>query len=206
MMLEPSDLKRLRLPFAAALVLVGIGIAAVLPSENYLAQARILKKAAHDQLAAAKDRVAKVSEEEAEIRSNLVTFQKIVNLGMTGEEKRLEWIEALAAIQKQRRLFEVHYNLDPQRPVDYPGTVQGPKSGDAVFMATRLKLDLLLLHEEDLLNFLADLKAHGESYASVRSCSVSRTDSPSTGGGPLRPRLGANCIVDMITLKAADKP
>ena len=205
MTLESPDIKRLRLPFVAALLLAGIGAAAVMVSENNLAEAEKLKSAQHERLVAARDRLAKVSEEEQEIRSHLVQFKQFADLGMTGAEKRLEWIEALVDIQKKRRLFQVQYTLEPQRAVDYPGMAQYQKGGSGAFMASRLKLELLLLHEEDLLNFLADLRAAGGSFASARSCSISRTEGVFAAGGPMRPRLRASCVVDMITLKAPEK-
>lgn len=206
MMLERPDLRRLAVPFAAALLLAGIGAAALVLTESSLAEAEKLKNAQHERLVAARDRLAKVSEEEQEIRTNLVQFKKVSDLGMAAGEKRLEWIEALVAIQKNRRLFQVQYTLEPQRGVDYPGLTQQQKGGGAIFMASRLKLELLLLHEEDLLNFLADLRSLGDSFPSLRSCSISRTESVFAAGGPMRPRLRASCVVDMITLKAADKP
>lgn len=206
MMLERPDLLRLRVPFVAALLLAGTGAAALVYSENNLAEAEKRNSAQHERLVAAKDRLAKVSEEEQEIRNNLVKFKQIADLGMAGAEKRLEWIEALVAIQKSRRLFQVQYTLEPQRPVDYPGIAQYQKGGGGIFMASRLKLELLLLHEQDLLDFFADLKASGGSFASLRSCSISRTETVFAAGGPMRPRLRASCVVDMITLRAADKP
>jgi len=206
MMLERSDLKRLRLPFVAALLLAGMGAAALVFSENNLAETEQLRKAGHDRLVAARDQLARVSEEEQEIRNNLVQFKQISDRGMTGAEKRLEWIETLAAIQKKRRLFQVQYTLEPQRAVDYPGMIQNQKGGAGIFMASRVKLELQLLHEEDLLNFFADLRASHESFASLRSCSVSRIEGVFAGGGPMRPRLRASCLVDMITLKTPDKP
>lgn len=204
MMLERSDLKRLRFPFVAGLLLAAMGSAAVVFSENNLAEAEILKKAGNDRLVAARGQLAKVSEEEQEIRNNLAQFKQISDRGMSGAEKRLEWIETLAAIQKKRRLFQVQYTLEPQRAVDYPGVAQSQKGGAGIFMASRVKLELQLLHEEDLLNFFADLRAAGESYASLRSCSISR-EGIGSGGGPLRARLRANCVIDMITLKGPDK-
>jgi hypothetical protein len=205
MMLERSDLKRLRLPLVAALLLAGVGATALVVTENNLAESEQLRKAGHDRYVAARAQLAKVSEEEQEIRNNLVLFKQISDRGMTGAEKRLEWIEALATIQKKRRLFQVQYNLDPQRPVDYPGVAQKQPGGAGIFMASRVKLELQLLHEEDLLNFFSDLRGSGESFASLRSCSISRAEGAGAGGGPLRPRLRASCVLDMITLKAPDK-
>ena len=206
MMLERADMMRLRAPFAIALVLAGVGIAALVYSGHELTEAEKLKTAGHTRLVAARDRLTKVSEEEQEIRSNLVQFKQVSDLGMAGAEKRLEWIEALVAIQKNRRLFQVQYTLEPQRAVDYPGLAQDQKGGDGTFMASRLRLELLLLHEQDLLDFLADLRTAGGSFASARSCSVSRTETVFAAGGPMRPRLRASCVVDMITLKTPDRP
>ena len=200
MMLERADLKRLRLPFAAALLLAGIGVAALLYFENRLAQGRVQKKVVHDAFVAAGGRLAKVSEEEQEIRHHLVRFRQLTERRMTGPERRLEWIETLATIRQQRRLFAVHYSLDRQRPVDYPGI------RDPVFLANKLRLDLLLLHENDLLGFLADLSSTSQSFAALRSCSLARAETAAGAGGPLRPRLRAECTVDMITIKTPEKP
>ena len=205
-MLERSDLKQLRLPFAAALLLAGLGIAAVLFTEHKLTEARKLQKAGQDRLLAVRGRLAKVLEEEQEIRNNLVQCKQFTDKGMTGDEKRLEWIENLAAIRQRRRLYEVRYNLERQRPVDYPGIPQNQKGTEAIFLASRLKLEIPLLHEGDLLSFLADLGATSQSFPALRSCSIARIEGAAGGGGPLRPRLRADCVVDMITLKPADKP
>ena len=204
-MLERAELKRLRLPLLAALLLSGLGGAAVVYSEGNRADAEKLRKEGHARLVATRDRLTKVSEEEQEIRNNLVRFKQYEERGMTGAEKRLEWIEALTAIRQKRHLFQVQYNLESQRPVDYPGVAQDQKGGSAIFIANRVKLDLSLLHEEDLLNFLADLSGSAGSFASLRSCTIARTERGGPGGGPLRARLRANCAVDMITLKGRDK-
>ncbi len=204
MTLDRSFLKRLRGPIAAALILIGIGAAALMVSDTRLVEARKARKAAQDQLRSTRDRVSRVAEEEREIRDNLVYFEKMASRGMVGAEKRLEWIESIAAIRQRRRLFEIRYTVDAQRVVDYPGVVQTRKSDSATFMASRLKLDMQLLHEGDLLAFLADLEAAGNSLVSPRSCNISRVEGAGGGGGPMRPRLRANCVVDMITLKTPD--
>jgi hypothetical protein len=201
MMLAPADLKRLRIPLAIALVLAGIGVGSLLFAQERFAQAELEQKEAKSRLAAAKAKLAKVSEEEQEISNNLIKFKQFTDKGMTGDEKRLEWIETLSAIRQQRRLFEVRYNLERQRLVDYPGI----KGTDAIFMASRLKLELLILHEADLLNFIGDLQSNTHSFASLRSCSITRMDGGAGGGGPLRARLRADCLVDMITIKPPEK-
>ena len=38
-----------------------------------------------------------------------------------------------------------------------------------------MRVELALLHEDDLLRFLADLRDSGNAYYSVRSCTLTRT-------------------------------
>jgi hypothetical protein len=67
------------------------------------------------------------------------------------------------------------------------------------FVTSRMQLDMMLLHEEDLLNFLGDLRQWGQSYVAPRNCILTRQD---RGGGPVSVgvNLSAQCTVDLITL------
>jgi len=195
--LAREDLRRLRLPMAAVVVLAAIGIATIIVSEHYYSLASKQRASSLAERKAAQERVAKVAEEEREIRENMLRYQKLVERGMVGPEHRLDWIDAITAIKNARRLFEIRYAIEPQRALDYPGTASKANAG---FMVSRMKLEMLLLHEGDLLKFLADLNAAGKAYVSVRSCSITRAEQ----GGPSRtisPRLQANCTVDLITLR-----
>jgi hypothetical protein len=58
---------------------------------------------------------------------------------------------------------------------------------------------MALLHEEDLLRFLADLRASGNAYYSVKKCLVTRSGQAATGT-TLTPRLRADCSIDLITV------
>ena len=72
----------------------------------------------------------------------------------------------------------------------------------ADFVVSKLKLDMLLLHEGDLLNFLADLQAGIKAHVSVRSCVVSRVErGAAPGATTLQPRLRAECQVDLISVR-----
>ena len=68
-------------------------------------------------------------------------------------------------------MFAVRYSIQPQEELGYPGFSPG---GTVKFMVSRVKIDLMLLHEEDLLNFIEDLSRRGKPYLSVRSCDVQR--------------------------------
>jgi hypothetical protein len=198
MNLRREDMKRLRLPAVIAAVLLGAGLAFVVVSEQYLGQSADKLANARAQRSAAQDRVSKVSEEEREIRESLIFYQRMQRQGMIGPENRLDWIDAIARIKSQRKLFEIKYSIEPQKRLDYPGIVP-IKGGE--FVVSRVKLDMLLLHEEDLLNFLSDLRATGRFYVSVRHCGMNRLERGAVSPGqPLMPRLRSECQIDLITV------
>jgi hypothetical protein len=190
-----DDLKRLYLPLGLAAAAVVLGAACLIASNNYLDAAKETQLAARRDRLAAQERVSKVSEEEREIRENLKYFEQLRSSGIVGEQNRLDWIDAIAKIKNDRKLFEIRYNIEAQRPLDYPGIVS---SQDAEFVVSRMRLDMMLLHEEDLLGFLDDLRMLGRAHVTVRRCIVERID---RGGTGLQPRLHAECLVDLVSIR-----
>jgi hypothetical protein len=193
-----DDLKRLRGPLAVALLMAAAGAAALVVSQSYLDAAKRTRDTTRASRVAAQERVLRVSEEEREIRESLVDYERMRENGMLNEQNRIEWIESIARIKNGRKLFEIRYRIEAQRPLDYAGVT----SSGADLVVSRMKLDMLLLHEEDLLNFLADLQAAKKAYVSVRKCAVTRLE---RGLGQstttLQPRLQAACEVDLISVK-----
>jgi hypothetical protein len=195
-MLGKQDLRLLRWPLLGASLLLFAGAATLWYAEYHLDLARQQQAATQKQRLAAQDRVAKASEEEREIRNHLVYFQRMVDAGIVGSKNRLDLVENISGIKNELKLFDIRYNIEPQKPVDYPGIA---KTGAMEFVASRMQLDMRLLHEEDLLKFLRELQAKGQSMVSVRQCKLSRID---RGGatGPLAPGLQAQCSIDLINL------
>lgn len=198
MKISRADLSRLRLPIALALLLAAIGITFLVASERYLDEARRGQAAAKAQREQAQKRLEQVAEEEREIKSNLVYYNKMVQRGMEGAENRLDLVDSIAKIKNDRRLFEIRYNIDAQKPLDYAGI---SPSGAVDFVTSRMRLEMLLLHEEDLLEFLDDLEAAGKAFVAVRNCSVSRLDRAGISAAAVAPRLRSECQVDLIVLK-----
>jgi hypothetical protein len=192
-----QDYRRLGWPAAIAAALLLAGAALVMLAEQSLANARASRDSARAARQQAQTRVEQVAEEEREIRQNLIRYQQMADRGMVGQENRLDLIEAIARIKTERRLFEIKYSIEPQKPLDYPGVVS---AGRLDLAASRIKLDMLLLHEEDLLSFLADLERAGKAHVSVRDCSVLRIDAAATAQAT-RPRLRAECLIDLIVLR-----
>ncbi len=151
------------------------------------------------------NRLARIDEEAGEIRAGGLLFDRLAAKGIVGEEQRLEWIEQIRRIRSERRLFDIHWELQARRLLE---AELAPGDGGGYDMhASRLKLELPLLHEEDLLRFLDDLKGHLQAYVLPRQCSIELA-AKDTGpeAGPLPPRLQARCELDLVTLAPAVKP
>jgi hypothetical protein len=199
MKLGASDLKRLRLPLAACVVLAVAGVACYFAADNYLQETKKLGVATTAQRSEVQTKLASANEEEREITANLQQYQALAARGILGEEKRLDWVDTITAIKNERQLFNIGYNIEPQKPLDYPGFTPGV---GVHFMVSRVKIEMQLLHEEDLLNFIDDLGKRGKSYLAVRSCDVKRIERGSSGAGTtLAPRLQASCGFDLITIR-----
>jgi hypothetical protein len=194
-----SDLKRLGLPIAVCAVLAAAGGVCYFNADNYLRDMKKQSAAMSARRAEVQARLASANEEEREIKASLQQYQALSAHGIVGEEKRLDWIDTITAIKNERRLFNISYTIEPQKPLDYPGFAPG---GGVNFVVSRVRLEIQLLHEEDLLNFIDDLTKRGRSYIAVRSCDVQRINRDSgSGGTTLAPRLRATCVIDLITIR-----
>ena len=192
-----KDLKGLRLPIAVCLVLCLAGVASDFAANRYHQDTKKQGAAISAKRTEVQGKLDRANEEEREIKANLEQYRALVARGIIGEEKRLDWIDALTAIKNERQLFNISYSIAPQKGLDYPGF--GASSG-VYFMASRVKIELQLLHEEDLLNFIDDLAKRSKLYLSTRSCDIQRS-ARGSGGTTLAPRLKADCVFDLITVR-----
>jgi hypothetical protein len=197
-MISKDDMRQIRWPLAVSVLLCIAGVVAVVLAENQLDAARKSREMAQQDRTSAQERVTKATDEEREIRQNLVEYDKMVKIGMVGRTNRLNLVERMASIKTERKLFEMRYNIDPQKAVDFPGAAKSPAGGPE-FVTNRMQIDMLLLHELDLTTFLRDLQASNQAFVSVRHCNLSRTDRAATGP-TVQPTLKGTCSVDLINL------
>jgi hypothetical protein len=200
MKIERKAVQQLALPALVAAAMLGAGIAAVVASEYYLRKVRVERQAAADERRAAQDKLARATSEEREIREKLVDYRRLLDRGIIGDEQRLDWVDTISQIKTGRRITDIKYSIAPQRAFEIPGGAAS--GGDVEFRVSELRLEMQLLHEEDLLGFLEDLRRQLKTHVMVRSCSLSRVE---RSGGFERsgasPRLRADCLVDLVTIR-----
>jgi hypothetical protein len=139
-------------------------------------------------------KLARVHDDEREIRAKINRYQELLRQNRIAPERRLEWVETLRRIKESRRLLGLEYEIAPRRPLDE----KNPSTGGYDFHTSQMKLEMPLLHENDLLGLLADVAAQVQALVSVKSCKIERI---AAGLQSTEPTLKASCEIDWITLE-----
>lgn len=194
MKLHSADLPKLQYSLLAALLMTLISASLV-----YFAL-QSTRKATQERMSAQSERndfdskLKQVRSEENEIKQKSAVFNALQGRGVIGEEQRLEWVELLKDIRDKRRLLDLQYEIAPQRLLD-----SGSGNGFS-FYASTMTTQLKLLHEEDLLHFLDDLRQQARALIQIKSCRVERLPrNLSENATPAQ--LQAECRIDWITLR-----
>lgn len=187
------DFVKIRLPLLGSLLLLAMAGALAWWS---IGEAQ---KAGHerDMAAASKNRVEQrlrqVRTEEQELKERAQVFQKMESSGITGEERRLEWTEMLRQIQQDMRLPGMTYEFGAQKALENV-------NGAYAFFASPMRLQLRLLHEEDLINFLASVQREAKALVLVRNCKLSPLAGSSEGRAAIA-QLAAECELQWVTVR-----
>ena len=140
--------------------------------------------------------------EKQEIRAYEPQFLALRQRGLIGEENRLAWIDALRRSQEQRKLLPISYDISPQQALQVPLPMM---MGQYHLRGSRMRLQMDLLHEMDLLNLLDDLRQAG--YFAVQDCTLKRHASAAAGpASGAAPTLGAECELLWLTLGSTPVP
>jgi len=191
-----EDFPKIQVSLLAAALMIAVGAVAVSFSLNLTKTAQLARTAATAERNEFESKLKQVRNEENEIKQKSALFSELQARGVIGEEQRLEWVELLKDIRDKRRLLDLQYEISPQRPLD-----ANPGSGFA-FYASTMKLQLKLLHEEDLTRLLDDLRSQARALIQVRSCNVTRLPHGGAEPGSLA-QLQADCQIDWVTLHEA---
>lgn len=190
-----QEFKRLVLPIVAFVLLVGAGAALIWWSQQVLVGAKRQLAVVGAERAQNTERLLRIADEEREVKEKIAVYRRLKDLGILGRERRLEWADAIKRIRSQRDLIDLRYRVAPQKPlISVPG-----KPGTVDFYASTMRVNLALLHEEDLFGFLTDLRNSGNAYYAIKRCALSHTGVPPTAAN-LAARVRADCDIDLITI------
>ena len=194
MKIDSTDFPKIQASLIAVVLMMLVGAATVYAALNATKTAKLNQTTAQAQRNELDRKLKRVSSEENEIKQDAALFNTLQARGVVGEEKRLDWVELLKTIRDKRRLIDLQYEISTQRPLDTTLS-----SGFAYFAST-MKIQLKLLHEEDLTRLLDDLRQQASALTQVKSCNVSRLPRDVTERGT-RAQLQAECQIDWVTLR-----
>jgi hypothetical protein len=200
MTLNKKDWARLQWSVILFVSLAVAGAAVVGISTKMLGDAEKTNRQSKQERDTAHSKAARASEEAQELREKIAAYQTLEARGIIGQEHRLDWIEKIRKIKKARKLIDVTYELGPQQPI--ANEVVPSRLNGFEIMSSPMQLQISLLHENDLLDFLADLRAGIKGYIRIRECELTRTASAAVAGGPT-PLLRADCVLGWITIREA---
>lgn len=195
-----ADLLRLRWPLLLLVALVALGGGGAYFAKRQAEEADKAYKAMRSQRQEIQNKLARANDEAADIRARIGIYRALVDRGLIGLERRLEWVERIAQIKASRRLIDIQYELAPQRPVDAAVLPGGALAGGYEFLTSTMTLQMQLLHEDDLLGFIGDLAGSVQAFLHVRGCRIERIPRGGQERGPSA-QLKAECTIDWITLR-----
>jgi uncharacterized coiled-coil protein SlyX len=194
--MKAAELKALQTPLIILIIVIGLGAGAIYQLDQTLTTTKRELAQHQAQMREARTRLQKSGEEKEIIVRYLPNYQYLQRIGFVGDEQRLNWLEGLRLANQQAQLFGVQYQIGSQQPYPYTADLN---PGQLTLHQSVMKLHFQLLHEGDLMSFLAALGKQGAGFFAVNQCKLDRLN---TGGSiRLQPNLRADCDIAWITLR-----
>jgi hypothetical protein len=195
MKFSTKDLPRIRGLLIISVLTLVLGAIIAYVSNGVLIEAQQSKITADREWSEAHRKLERTKSEKEDLQGYYHQYQNLVEQNVIGQERRLDWIEAIEKIRNKLNIFSVKYKLEPQETLNFE-TVTTSNSFD--LHRSNMTLDFSLLHEGQLLNFLDTLSKEAKGMYLLESCTLTRNDFVRQ----LRfiPNLQAKCTLGWITL------
>ena len=198
MKLDSQDWLKLQTPLVMlGLVLMLIALMLAF-AQNYNTAQEQLLQSQQNLLNAARQRYQSSGMEKETIKEYLPQYQALINKGFVGEERRIEWVEALREQHKSNKLFGIKYSISQQQ--EYKPSF-APSAGGFMLHRSIMKLDLDMLHEGDILKLTESLSAENTAPFMLRDCEITRLNAGGALSNQLIANLHAQCELDWLTMR-----
>lgn len=200
MKLTAADWQVLRKPTLTLAGALLLGAALVYFSQRELKLTRLQQKAQESALHEARNRLQKSGDEKERILRYRSDYMALQQIGFVGEEQRINWVDALRAASLSLKMFGVSYQIEAQQPY---GSPLAADAGGYRLQQSVMKISMGLLHEEDLLRFLAALEEQKAGIFAVRECSLQRQSGARVENLRMQPHVQADCSLLWLTANEA---
>jgi hypothetical protein len=186
----------------AALLCLGVvlGSGALVAHALYaLDAARATEQVAREGLHAVEARLHAAPPRAEEILAGNELLQQLSARGVIGNERRHTWIALLSQLRATHQPAELHYELAPRQRLAALSLPANKMPGLDVYLS-RMKLQLNVLHEDDLLLLLDELVRQAPALLRIPHCQIDRLETATrTFVTALQPRLRVECRLEWIT-------
>lgn len=172
MIISKIDLANLKWGMGALLLSLVVSGAIIHFSNKYQEQSLQDRQAAQRQLVEARTQLGAAQYDQENMAAYALEYDALLAQEVIGDEQRLNWIEGLEKIRQQGYVLDLKYAIAPQQtyapepPLD-AGNLQLSRSG--------MTMQFQLLHEEQLLHFLAAMRTQMKGWFILDGCSLART-------------------------------
>ncbi len=221
--MTPAQTRDMVVAGVLAAALASAGAVAAFGGEWFKTEAITREKSMRKQALEASGRLARANEEREQISAYMQRYQNYVRIkairpsGRKPDQdpeqgERLDWIERIVEAREARSLPRIVYSIAARKP--YDGLVT-PGPGLS-FYASRMKLELGLLHEGDFIDYLRRMSTPPAGIFQIERCVMERLDADlrkqksapgaqGIGGGEKHQtfeaaNVSAICEIDWITL------
>ena len=191
------------LPLLALLAVIAAAVAAIKFTDDQARDARTRLTAQQTQLREAQTRMQKSGSEKELIARYLPDYSKLAALGFVGEERRINWLDALRNANQKGAMFGINYDISVQQAYPHAAALAPGQPGQMSVMQSVMKLRFPMLHEEDLPKFLEYLAEQNAGVSIVDQCTV-RRGANATGAiqaTRFQPNMAAECQLAWLTAR-----
>jgi hypothetical protein len=197
MSLNQQDWRKLRYPMiglGASLIIVGLLVSF---ADQYREKNETALQAQQNMLNQARQKFQSSGLEKETIIKYLPVYNDLLANGFVGEERRIEWIEALRNIHAKHKLFSIDYSIGLQEAYK-PSFL--PNLGSFRLNRSVMNLKLNMLHEGDMLAIIDGLHEQTTPFI-VRDCKIQRPIGAVVNTKNIAANMQAECEIDWLTLR-----
>lgn len=193
-----ADWLFLRMPMLVLLGVLLVGAGLVFFTHQQLELSRGEQNKQQASFREAGNRLHKSGGEKEKILLYRPAFLALQNQGLVGEEQRINWIDALRAASLQLKMFGVSYLIDAQQTYPSP---PGVDVGPYQLRQSVMKINMGVLHEDDLPRFMAALAETRAGFFVIKACELRRQASSKGENVGVMPHLNVDCSLAWLTMR-----
>jgi len=202
MMISKPDLIFMRWSILAICASALVSAIALYASGEYAKTSQHGLRNAQAMLNDARNRLATAHQDQENMAIYTNEYDSLNERGIFGDDHRLDWMEGLERIRQKNLATDFRFNIAPQKTY----AMQPPAdSGNFDIHYSEMKLQLDLLHEGQLLDFLNALRSQIKGWYQLEGCTLQRA-TKETGGATASMQLTAECVGGWVTLKNRNAP